>query len=446
MKKTLLLTLAAGVVCTTQVKAVDLYITGSTAFRANVHDACAKLFDNPIVTSGGNTSVYREGTAATGGDSTTGSKAAQWVMTGTVSNKVTALGMTPLTIHGLFTGSVQGIKNVENGDLLTFLNVDGTTNNTPATIAFSDVASGSAPYDVANTTAFNEESVAVQPFVMCRSVAQNAMTNITSITWEQLKYGIQAGRIPLAAWTYKASDLTNYVNLLERTQDSGTRRTELAVTLDGYNQSMNIYNWDPTNNIFYKATNTLQTTGGSVGYGVVGAPGNYVSGGYANLQWGAGYVGGSDIKTALNYGNSNNLSIAILSIADAKGVTGVNWGQVIAFDGVWPTAAGSGIWNNSGTNDFSPIALGSYALWANEVVVYPQTEPFNGSTGLGVATLGNQGTPGTILGVLDAVTTGTPVTGSIENEIVTSQPGGATAVRLHDMKSSRQSVGGTITP
>ncbi len=48
MKKTLLLTLAAGLVGATPLLASDLYITGSTAFRANVHDACTKLFSPPL--------------------------------------------------------------------------------------------------------------------------------------------------------------------------------------------------------------------------------------------------------------------------------------------------------------------------------------------------------------------------------------------------------------
>ena len=46
MKKTLLLTLALGLAGATSLVAgnVDVYITGSTAFRANVYNACQKLF------------------------------------------------------------------------------------------------------------------------------------------------------------------------------------------------------------------------------------------------------------------------------------------------------------------------------------------------------------------------------------------------------------------
>jgi hypothetical protein len=432
MKKTLLLTLTAGLVSTTSLLASDLFITGSTAFRANVHDACAQMF-----------STYTEftGTPATGGDTKTGNSAAQWTMTGTPIAGLTAISGT-LTIHSLFTGSVQGIQTVEQSTKLLFLDATGTMMTNTPTIAFSDVASSSTPYPA--TGNFSEESVAVQPFVMCHSVP---FTTISNLSAEQIKYTIQAGRIPLSAWSNKTADHANYVYLLNRTQDSGTRRTTFAIENDGYNQSAIVYNWDPTNNVFYKATNTLATSAGSIGFGVVGAPGN----GNANLNWGGGYVGGGDIKTALGYANTANQSIAYLSLADAKGVTGVNWSQVISINGMWPTVAGAGIHGNTGTNDFSPITLGMYPHWANEVVVYPVVDPSSISSdqNLTASQLGDQQTTGTLLGVLDSQTKfngGSPLPGSIEEEIVLSQSTGATAIRLSDMTSFRFSVGGTITP
>ena len=208
-----------------------------------------------------------------------------------------------------------------------------------------------------------------------------------------------------------------------------------------------------TNNVFYKATNTVAGANGgtssTASVGVVGAAGN----GNANLNWGPGYVGGGDIKTALGTNNAANQSIAYLSFADAKGISGVNWSQVISFNGMWPTAAGAGIHGNSGTNDFSPIVLGMYPHWANEVVVYPIVDPSSISSdqNLTVSQLGDQNTAGTLLGVLDYQTKysnpgGPTILGSLENEIENSKVNGATAIRLSDMTSFRFSVGGTITP
>jgi hypothetical protein len=434
MKNKLLLTLAAGLLSASPLMAVDLYVTGATAFRANVHDACKALFDVPP------TVIY--GTAATGGNGAANNGNAQWTMTGTVSNKVSVLGTTPLNIHGLFTGSIQGVQTVEQGVKLIFLDTSGNPITNTPTIAFSDASSVSSPFPASGN--FSEEKVCVQPFVMTKSVAGGGMNSVSNVTWEQLKYAIQAGRIPLAAWSGLANDLTNFVYLIERTKDSGTRRTETAQENYAFNQAAAIYIYDATNNFFYKTTSLANAASGSsnatVVVGVVGAAGNN----NANISpvWGSGYVGGGDIKTELQINNAANQAMAYLSIADAKGVTGVNWSQVVAFNGLWPTAAGPGISGNTVVNDYSPIINGMYPCWGYEVLVYPNVDPSS------LPSL-DQNLTAAILGVLDSQTVingGSPLPGSIEASIVASKPTGATAVPLADMVSSRQSVGGTITP
>ena len=285
---------------------------------------------------------------------------------------------------------------------------------------------------------------------MVKSVAGGGLNNITNATWEQLKYVITAGRIPLSSWTYNTNDHSSFVYMIQRTKDSGTRRTEFAQELDGYNQGTTIYIYDFTNQFFYKTNALVAGTVGSStnGVGIVGAPGN----GNANLNWGSGYVGGGDIKTEMGYSSISNQAISYLSLSDAKGITGVNWSQVLPFNGVWPTTAGAGIAGNSTvTNDFSPITKGVYTCWGYEVVVYPTVDPssINADQNLTATLLGNQTTAGTILGVLDNTAVGTPLVGSIDNEIELSKnptAGPATAIRIHDMVSSRSSVGGTITP
>src|ERR1017187_7876955 len=114
MKKPLLTTLALGLAGAPSLVAgnVDVYITGSTAFRANVYTACSKLFSNAP-------SIYY-GDSAHGGDANFTSKTAAWAMTGLPTNTITALAGNTLTIHGLFTGSIQGLQTAEQGTLLTF--------------------------------------------------------------------------------------------------------------------------------------------------------------------------------------------------------------------------------------------------------------------------------------------------------------------------------------
>ena len=148
--------------------------------------------------------------------------------------------------------------------------------------------------------------------------------------------------------------------------------------------------------------------------------------------------------------------MSYLSIADAKGVNngGGNWSTMIAYNGIWPTAAGAGIHGNTGTNDYSPITLGYYPLWGFEVLVHPENNSVPSSTvisgqDLTYGQLGDNQTPGSFLGVFNAQSSdngGVVTVGSIENEIILSQPGGATAIPLAAMANQRPSVGGTIYP
>jgi hypothetical protein len=447
MKNTLLLTLALGVASALPLKAVDVYITGSTAFRTQVFNACKNLFQPGFQIGFGD--------AAHGGNGKLANNDTAWVMSGTATNGL-SFANSPLSIHGLFTGSIQGMQAEENSQQLGFPLAVGTANtstgttyvtNSP-TITFADVATAStATFDVNNTGgAFNEEQVAVQPFVFVKSAAGgNVMSSITNVTWEQIKYAISKGRVPFSVWSGKSSDTNNFVYLLNRTLDSGTLvSTEEEVSFP-YAQNFPIFNYDHAATQFYPATNSLFATVGTTGVGVIGTAGTGFNN--ANLNWGPGYIGGSDIAAALGFTDSQNQSIAYLSVNDAKAVTGVNWQEVMAFNGVWPTAAGPGISGNTGTNDFSPVVMGNYPFWNYEVVVYPTGTPASG--GITQTALGNQTASGSFLGVLDHQTKlsgGTPLPGSIENEIENSKVAGATAIRLSDMTASRQTVGGIVFP
>ena len=372
-------------------------------------------------------------------------------MTGTPISALTNLAGNTLTIHGNFTGSIQGLQTVEQNTKLIWPAASGTigglcnayvTNS--STIGLSDSSGTACPYPA--TGNYIEENVCVQPFVVCKSAATvGAVTNISNVSWEQLEYGVPQGRIPLAAWTGKTADTNTFVYLMQRTKDSGTRRCETAGDYFQFTDPVGIYIYDYTNNFFYTPSVLAATAYGVSPNGVVGAAGlNNV-----NLNWGYGYVGGGDIKNSLNNGNAANQAIGYLSIADAKGVGSANWNNVVSFNGLWPTAAGAGIHGNAGTNDYSPITLGYYPCWGLEVLVHPINPGLISDQDITKNQLGDQTTPGTFMGVFNHQTLingGSPLAGSIENEIELSKTGGATAIRLSDMGNSRSSVGGTISP
>lgn len=440
MKKILLITLF-GAISASQLMAVDLYVTGSTAFRKQVYTACTKLFN-------GSPTIVYDTTGIIGGDGTTSAGNPVWTMSGTSSTAITNLGGSSFTIHANFTGSVQGCQTVENKVGIVFLTSSGTLMTNTPTIAFSDVSSKSTPYAVSGNP-YSEEQVAVQPFVIVKSASAAAgMASITNVTWEELKYLHSAGNIPLSVWSGNvAADYNTPIYILNRTKDSGTRRSLFAYLNAGFSEGITTYNYDVTNHAFYIPSGNALATAGEAAYAVIGGFAGYNN---ANLAWGPGYIGGGDIKNALKNTDAQNMSVSYLSLADAQGITGVNWSQVVALNGYWPTAAGPGIHGNTGTNDFTPICAGYYPYWAYEVVVYPTVDPTSLSTdqNLTKAELGNQNTAGTILGVLDKVNAVTPIVGSIDNEIQTSKSGspGATAIRLVDMTSSRAAVGGPISP
>ncbi len=440
MKKILLITLF-GAVTASQLIASDLYITGSTAFRKQVYNACTKLY------ASGPSIVY-DTAEVIGGDGTSSASNPVWTMTGTAASSITALGGGTLTIHGDFTGSVQGCQTAENQVKIAYLTTSGTvTTNTP-TIAFSDVSSASTPYPAKGN--YSEEEVAVQPFVIVKSTSgSSSMNSITNVTWDQLKAIVNLGTLPLSEWSGNpAADYNTPIYILNRTEDSGTRRTLFAELGYGFAQGITTYNYDQTNHVFYQPTGDSIASLGESAYAVIGGYAGYNS---ANLNWGPGYVGGGDIANAMKVTDTQNTSIAYLSVADAQKITSTYWSQVISLNGLWPTAAGHAITLGTGTtNDFTPITSGFYPYWAYEVVVYPTANPstLSPDQNLTAAQLGNQSTSGTILGVLDKVNSVTPVAGSIDNEInlsKTTSPG-ATAIRLVDMVSSRASVGGVISP
>lgn len=422
---------------------VDIYITGSTAFRANVYTACTNLY------AGGPTAIYYADTAHGGANSGFSSSTSSWVMTGNPVSTLTTLQGNTMVVHGLFTGSIQGLQSVENHQPLIFAQPSGTQGgnanayitNSP-TIAFSDASGVASPYN--EQTPIVEENVCVQPFVMTKSTSiSSVMTNINNVSWEQLEYGIPNGRLPLAAWTGKITDTNTFIYIMERTKDSGTRRCETAGEYYEFNDPVTVFIYDYTNNFFYIPTVLNATTFGASPNGVVGVNGNN----NANLAWGFGYVSGGDIKNSLNNNNVSNTAIAYLSVADAKGVGAGNWSNVVSFNGFWPTAAGAGIHDNSGTNDYSPILLGYYPCWGLEVLAY-DTQQYTDQD-ITPGQLGTGSTPGSFMGVFNAQTLnngGAPIVGSIEREIDISKPNGATGIPLVDMQNARAAVGGVISP
>jgi hypothetical protein len=405
MKKTILFSLFGGVLGMTPVMAAnfDLYINGSTAFRANAFAACQKLYDGGVPSSANN------------GTGSPASSDSRWTMSGTCANLGLTSGSDTLTIHALWNGSVQGISSLANKDALVFLSsaTPGTstlvTNTSSACL--SDVFSSPTLFPLSSGS-FTEKKVCVQPFVFVKSTAPGGVQAIGNVNWQQLQYLLGSGVSPLSYFTGKASDAGTNIYLVHRTLDSGTR---VATVQEGqFIGSIAINYYDPATDSFITA---LTNRGPAV--------------------FGAGYVGGGDVKAVMQTNTPGNQSIAYLSIADAKGITGINWEKMCAFNGNYPIANYvPGVAPT--TNDYTPICFGKYSFWAFEVLDWPKSGQWG--------TYSDQNLSFTQLNNIMNKLSGTG-TGSIDNEVFLSEAAGtATAVRLSEMQVSRPAVSGLISP
>jgi len=405
MKKSILFALLGGILGATQVMAAnyDLYITGSTAFRANAFTACQKLYD------GGTPASANNGTGAPA------SSDSRWTMTGTCAALGLTSGSDTLTIHALWTGSVQGLSALLNKDQLVFL-ASATPGSTTlktnsASSALSDVFSAPT-LDPLPSASFTEKKVAVQPFIFVKSVASGGVQSINNVNWQQLQFLIGNGSAPLSYFTGKASDYSTNVYLVHRTLDSGTRVT--TVQEAQYVGTIPINYYDPASDSYIPAVTNR-----------------------GPAQFGPGYVGGGDVKGVLQVSTPGNQAIGYLSYADAKGITGVNWEKMLAYNGQYPIAnyvPGTA----PSTNDFTPVCYGKYSFWAFEMLDWPKSGQWG--------TYSDQNLSFTQVNAIMNKLSGSG-TGSIDNEIVLSEPAGtATAIRLSEMVATRPAVGGLISP
>ena len=398
MKKSLLLTAAAGLlgVSSLQAQQADIYITGSSAFRANVYNAISALYSSH-----------------TENPSPGASSNSRWTMSGQMSS---LFGTRTVVVHANFNGSVQGIHGLfDQTDKSVFLlngtGTDATLVTNSVTCAFSDVDSASTDFPL-NSASFYERYVAVQPFVYVRSL--NAPTTITNVSIQQLQTVLPNGQLPLSYLTGNPADLASSITLVHRSKDSGTRVTAFADAF-GTGLAPQVYYWNTISLAYTLATNNL-----------------------GPALYGYGYVGGGDVKNVLNVNNANNIAFAYLGLSDAKGVNGGL--NILSYNGTYPSTeikTGAAV---PTAPTFDAVRNGQYSFWAYEVFAQPKT-----------VTAGDQNINATDLTTFCRKLAGYNAsesfvggTGSIDADIALQAT--KVAIRLGDMNVSRQAVGGAIAP
>ncbi len=400
MKKLLTLALFGGLFAATTLQAqVNIYISGSTAFRANAWRAITNLYGSNL--TGQNP----------GGATANNSGASLVTLTGTMP----IFGGQQVTIFLSWNGSAQGTHNLVNNDNISFLTNDFTgdiaqTNLISHTVdlAFSDVFQNTTPF---TSTTLTDTNVAVIPFCWVRSAG--APTNLVNITIQQLQECWSVGTIPLSYFTGNTNDGSTNIFFTGRNKDSGSRLTAAS---DGLVIGTPSIFWVTNNgSAFVWAKMTANFIANGVNYGPGFSSGGTEAGvlalsGTATNGFGLGYEGYPDARTAV-----------------------INGGQIINYDGATPlvysnnVALPGSIGQLPNSPDWSPIINGKYSFWSYEHLFM------------------RPGLSGNIPTFWSALA------GGVDNDLATVEANASSstpviAIRLSEMKVARPADGGPIHP
>jgi hypothetical protein len=338
-----------------------VFITGSTAFRAQVYEG---LTDLGLSVQGG----------ATSGNNI-------FTFIGTVANNLPApsntvalatAGDSGVTVFCSFTGSSEAINSLGNSVSPVYTNYTGTpagfTYANGGDLGFCDVAESSTPFP---TAAVNEivsgdgaassygAGVAIVPFTWATSA--DAGTRIKNVTPYIVNDAYANGTELLSFFTGTNADSGTTVFATGRTNDSGTR---ISALLDvGYNTENTVVQY------------ALGSGGVCPG---VGANTGTVAGTWQNVA-DNGYVSGGSVAKALDVTGTGD-AIGYLGWPDANSLK--NGALPITYEGANPTTVspittstwtgGTTLWNIAG------VANGSYTYWSYEHL-YESTKVTAGS-------------------------------------------------------------------
>lgn len=317
MKKTLAILALGGLFAAATAQAqVDIYITGSTAFRANAYRSIRSLF-----TTRGSLTSQNPADPASGANQVT------W--TGTLTN----FGAQTVTIRASYSGSVAGVQALAQNTSQAYL-VNSTPGDTnlvthQADLAFSDVFQATTVF---TSPLLNDNQVGVLPFAYVKSQATPA--GVTNITIQQLQTLLPNGQLPLSYFTGDTNDDATSLYLVGRDSGSGTR---LSAEKDAM---------------------------------FVGTPLLYQTNGTCTWVISSGFSSGSLLAAQLK--STCAPGVGYLGLSDAITVNSGN--NVIRYNGNLPFNG------NINTPDFKPVREGVYSFWCYEHLYERSTAPANVNT------------------------------------------------------------------
>ena len=278
MKKTSVLLALGGLFAATAVQAqVDLYITGSTAFRANAYRSIRALYAGNL-------------TSQNPADPASGANQVTW--SGTIPG---IFGGQTVTIHASYSGSAAGVQALTQNTSQNYLSssTPGQTNlvSHQADLAFSDVFQSSTVFQ---SPSLSDSQVGVLPFAWVKS--QSGASSITNVTIQQLQSFLANGIMPLSYFNGNPADDGTITYLVGRDSGSGTRITAERDAL------------------------------------FIGSPLLWQPDGLCNWSISAGFSSGSGVAGVLN--GTCGPALGYLGLSDAATVN--SGGNIIAYNGVKP--------------------------------------------------------------------------------------------------------------
>jgi hypothetical protein len=350
----------------------QIYLTGSTAFRAQIFAALADLnLANATGAANSASQFTFDGSIA---DHTSGGD----------NLNLDGTGGSTVTVYCSWSGSIEGIESLVNSTAANYVDITGTTfSHDGDDIAMSDVGQTSAfqgeghtqinftPAHTGVTLSEIQNSteaglpegtgMAVQPFVFVVDGRAQTISNITADNFFDL-YG--PGQLNLSFFTGNAADAATQVTAVGRYNLSGTRATSVADFGGSFLNNLSQYalSADGTTTPGLASTDTASPP----------STGN---------QWLAvgnnGYYSGGNVGKAIQAASVNGApaAIAYIALSDSHNITGTltNTPGPINFQGQIPWVGGTfpntGGWNTNG------IINGSYSLWTYERMYLSPNDP-----------------------------------------------------------------------
>jgi hypothetical protein len=208
---------------------------------------------------------------------------------------------------------------------------------------------------------FNGTPVAVVPFEWVLGSHTNAYTSVTNMTQQIARALFNVGYVPQSFFTGASgsADTANYIYLIGRDEDSGTRIGALSESQNGV-----------TNGVVKQ----YQVGDGATTYSPISlVPGPSALFTEPNISWPSaghsGYFGGANVQYALNYPNPG--TSLTFSANKASGNSGASYfvgylGLSDAKNAVGASPAATALTYNGVPFSYTAVANGSYSFWTYE--------------------------------------------------------------------------------